>query len=187
MGIVCAPNRYPDDIISDEHDLVRQRRVALLVDYPILMRAVRAAEADAAPRLRDIVLRARELGAVTTSRAYGAWYDIDEATSAFTDGLDPVFVPPAAPGMVPTTSRLVSDGLALLERGQTDVLAVSGDDRVLPLLEAAHAAGIPIALIAHACADDGPCLALADVSEPASAYTRQLTRTERYRRPKPAA
>lgn len=161
--------------------------MALLVDYPILMRAVRAAEADAVPRLRDIVLRAREMGAVTVARAYGAWYDIEEATSAFTDGLDPVFVPPATPGIVPTTGRLVQDGLALLENGQVDVLVVSGDDRVLPLLEAARAHDIPIALIAHACSPSGPCIPLAESAEPASAYTRQLTRAERYRRPTSAA
>jgi hypothetical protein len=161
--------------------------VALLVDYPVLMRAVRAADPDAVPRLGDIVRRARTLGAVVVSRAYGAWYDVDEATTAFTEGLDPVFVPPLGPGNVPTTTTLIADGLALLKSGRVDALALSGDDRLLPLVSAAHAEGIPVALIAHACQPDGPCVKLATMAEPAAAFARTLTRAERYRRPTPAA
>jgi hypothetical protein len=176
-----------DGITSDDAEQLRQRRVALLVDYPILMRAVRATEPDAVPRLADIVRHARSLGSLLTSRAYGAWYDVDEATSAFTEGLDPVYVPPATPGNVPTTARLVADGLALLKSGQVDAFAVSGDDRVLPLIEAAHEAGVPVTLIAHSCQLDGPCVKLAESAEPASNFARQLTRAERYRRPTSAA
>ena len=62
---------YPDPITP----LDRQIRVALLVDYPVLMRAVRAVDAEAVPRLGDIVRASRALGAVFISRAYGAWYD----------------------------------------------------------------------------------------------------------------
>jgi hypothetical protein len=182
-----ASSRYADGITSDDAEQVRQRRVALLVDYPILMRAVRAVEPDGVPRLGDIVRRARSLGSVVVSRAYGAWYDVDEASAAFTEGLDPVFVPPAGPGNVPTTSRLIADGLALLESGQVQALALSGDDRLYPLLEAAHAADVPVELVAHSCQADGPCLKLAESAEPASAFVRQLTRAERYRRPTSAA
>jgi hypothetical protein len=139
------------------------------------------------PRLGDIVRRARSLGSVVVSRAYGAWYDVDEATTAFNEGVDPVFVPPAGPGNVPTTSALVADGLGLVKSGQIQALALSGDDRLLPLITAAKDEGIPVALIAHACAPDGPCLELADSAEPAAAFARQLTRAERYRRPIPAA
>jgi hypothetical protein len=130
---------------------------------------------------------ARTLGSVVVSRAYGAWYDVDEATTAFTEGLDPVFVPPAGPGSVPTTPRLVADGLALLQAGLVDELALSGDDRLYPLVEAAHAAGIPVALIAHSCQPDGPCLKLAQSAEPASVFARAPNRAERYRRPTSAA
>jgi hypothetical protein len=165
----------------------RPSRVALLVDYPVLMRAVRAADPDAVPRLGEILARARELGAVVISRAYGAWYDVEEATTAFTEGLDPRFVPPAGPGNVPTTAQLVAEGVALVETGQVDALALSGDDRLLPLLTAAHAAGVPTVLVAHACKADGPCLPLAVSAEPASAFVRAMTRAERYRRPSPAA
>ena len=162
-------------------------RVALLVDYPVLMRAVRATNPDAVPRLGDIVSRARELGAVVISRAYGAWYDVDEATNAFTEGLDPRFVPPAGPGSVPTTPMLVSEGLALLEADLVDAIALSGDDRLAPLVSAAHSAGLPIWLVAHTCRDDGPCIPLAEVAEPASEYARAMTRAERYRKSSPAA
>lgn len=164
-----------------------QQRVALLVDYPVLMRAVRATDPDAVPRLGDIVSRARQLGAVVISRAYGAWYDVDEATNAFTDGLDPRFVPPAGPGNVPTTSMLVSDGLALLDGDRVDALALSGDDRLLPLVTAANERGRRVLLVAHACQPDGPTIALADEAEPASQYARAMTRAERYRKPSPAA
>ena len=143
--------------------------------------------ADAVPRLGDIVRRARTLGAVFVCRAYGAWYDVDEATAAFSEGIDPVFVPPAGPGNVPTTSALVADGLAMLGSGQLQGLALSGDDRLLPLMTAAQSEGIPTALIAHACQPDGPCVKLAEFAEPASAYVREMTRAERYRRPTPAA
>jgi hypothetical protein len=176
-----------EGITSAEATLTEQRRVALLVDYPILMRAVRAVDPDAVPRLGDIVRRARTLGSVFVSRAYGAWYDVDEATSAFTEGLDPVFVPPVGPGNVPTSSALVNDGLALLKSGQVQAFALSGDDRLYPLVAAAHDAGVPVALIAHSCSPDGPCLKLATSAEPASAFARPITRAERYRRPTSAA
>jgi hypothetical protein len=147
------------------------------------MRAVRATETDAVPRLGDIVRAARALGAVVVSRAYGAWYDVDEATLAFTEGLDPVFVPPAGPGQVPSSSALVNEGLALLNAGRVDVLALSGDDRLLPLMTAAQGQGVPVALIAHSCQPDGPCLKLAASAESASNFARAMTRAERYRRP----
>ena len=162
-------------------------RVALLVDYPVLMRAVRAVSPDAVPRLGDIVRRARSLGAVLISRAYGAWYDLDEATNAFTEGLDPVFVPPVGPGSVPSTSALIADGMNILKSEQIQVFALSGDDRLLPLITAAHDAGVPVALIAHSCQPDGPCVKLAMLAEPAEEYAREMTRAERYRRPTPAA
>lgn len=161
--------------------------VALLVDYPVLLRAIRATDPDAVPRLGDILRRARTLGSVFVSRAYGAWYDVDEATTAFSEGFDPVYVPPAGPGNVPTTSALIADGLALLKSGQIQALALSGDDRLLPLVTAAHEAGVPVALIAHACAPDGPTVKLATLSEPAAVFARTMTRAERYRRPTPAA
>jgi hypothetical protein len=151
------------------------------------MRAIRATDPDAVPRLGDIVRRARTLGSVFVSRAYGAWYDVDEATNAFNEGLDPTFVPPAGPGNVPTTSALVADGLSMLQSGQVQAFALSGDDRLLPLIAAAHAAGVPVALIAHSCQPDGPCLPLAVEAEPASVFARTQTRAERYRRPTPAA
>jgi len=165
----------------------RQNRVALLVDYPVLMRAVRAVNTDAVPRLGDMLLHARTLGAVFISRAYGAWYDVDEATTAFSDGLDPVFVPPAGPGNVPTNSALIADGITFLRTEQVQVLALSGDDRLLPLMTAAQDAGVPVALIAHACQPDGPCIKLAIGAEPAADFVRPMTRAERYRRPTPAA
>jgi hypothetical protein len=182
-----ALSRYPQDITSLDSSPTRPPRVALLVDYPVLLRAVRTTDPDAVPKLGDIVARARSLGAVHVSRAYGAWYDVDEATTAFNEGLDPVFVPPAGPGTVPTTNALVADGMTLLQSGQIDVLALSADDRVLPLMAEAQAAGIPVALIAHSCRPDGPCLKLASSAEPASAFARTMTRAERYRRPTPAA
>jgi hypothetical protein len=157
------------------------------VDYPVLLRAVRAIDADAVPRLSDIVRAARGLGAVFISRAYGAWYDIEEATAAFSAGLDPVFVPPIGPGNVPTNSALIAEGQTILNQGQVDVLALSGDDRLLPLLLSAQAAEVPVALIAHACQPDGPCLKLAISEVPASEFLRTVTRAERYRRPRSAA
>jgi hypothetical protein len=184
---------YPEGIYADDADALPEfttdlhQRVALLVDYPVLLRAVRAIEADAVPRLGDIVRAARELGAVFISRAYGAWYDTEEATAAFTEGLDPVFVPPLGPGNVPTTSALLADGLAILKAGQVQALALCGDDRLLPLLEAADAERVRVALVAHACQDDGPCLPLAETEWPAAEFTRSITRAERYRRPRPAA
>ena len=162
-------------------------RVGLLVDYPVLMRAVRAVDSEAVPRLEDVVRAARELGAVFISRAYGAWYDIDEASTAFSGGLDPVFVPPLGPGNVPTTSALITEGLAIVSQGVIDVLAVSGDDRLLPLLSAADDQGLPIALVAHACQPDGPCVPLASSAQPASDFVRTITRAERYRRSRSAA
>jgi hypothetical protein len=151
------------------------------------MRAVRATNPDAIPRLGDIVMRTRQLGAVVISRAYGAWYDVDEATNAFTEGLDPRFVPPAGPGNVPTTSMLVAEGQTLLEADLVDVLALSGDDRLLPLVTTAHERGVPVLLVAHACQPDGPCVALATEAEPAAQYARAMTRAERYRKPSSAA
>ncbi|HEX8967093.1 MAG TPA: hypothetical protein VF937_04380, partial [Chloroflexota bacterium] len=90
---------------------------------------------------------------------------------------------------VPSTSALIADGIGLLgvKPGHVQALALSGDDRLLPLMQAAQAAGVPVALIAHACASDGPCLPLAVTAEPASAFVRALSRAERYRRPTPAA
>jgi hypothetical protein len=157
-------------------------RVALLVDYPVLMRAVRAIDADAMPRLDLLVRRAGVLGPVLVSRAYGAWYDKDEALNAFTSGIDPVFVPPAGPGSVPSTSAVVTDGLSMIRSGQAQALALSGDDRLLPLITVAHAEGLPIALLAHSCRADGPCIPLATLTEPVSAFIRPITRAERYRR-----
>jgi hypothetical protein len=180
-------SRYPQDITTPEPSSTRPARVALLVDYPVLLRGVRASDPDAVPRLGDIVRRARSLGSVYVSRAYGAWYDVDEATAAFNEGLDPVFVPPAGAGTVPTSSALVADGLSLLRSGHIEALALSGDDRLFPLVAEAHASGVPVALIAHSCQPDGPCLELASSAEPASAFARTLTRAERYRRPTPAA
>jgi hypothetical protein len=191
VRIVCVPgvfNRYPEDIYptSPEPEPGSQPHVALLVDYPVLLRAIRATDPDAVPRLGDILRRARTLGSVFVSRAYGAWYDVDEATTAFSEGFDPVYVPPAGPGNVPTTSALIADGLALLKSGQIQALALSGDDRLLPLVTAAHEAGVPVALIAHACQPDGPCVKLATLAEPAADFARTMTRAERYRRPSPA-
>ena len=151
------------------------------------MRAIRAIDPDAVPRLGEMVRQAMTLGSVLVSRAYGAWYDVDEATTAFNEGLDPVFVPPVGPGSVPSTSALIADGLSLLKSGQVQALALSGDDRLLPLVAAAHAEDVPIALIAHSCLPDGPCLKLADQAEPASAFIRAQTRSERYRRSTSAA
>lgn len=184
---LCASSRYPEGITPPESTPERPRRVALLVDYPVLMRAVRAIDPDATPRLDTIVRRAASLGAVLVSRAYGAWYDLDEATAAFTAGLDPVFVPPAGPGSVPTTSALIADGLTVLRLEQAEALVMSGDDRLLPLIAAAQAQGVPMALIAHACLPDGPCLKLVGDAEPAAMFVRAMTRAERYRRPTPAA
>ncbi len=156
--------------------------MALLVDYPALLRAVRTVDTDAVPRLADIVRRAAALGPVYVARAYGAWYDVDEASAAFSAGLDPVFVPPVGPGNVPTLASLVADGLGLVRAKQVQALALSGDDRLLPLVAAAHAEGMPVALVAHSCAANGPCLKLAEWGEPAGAFARSMTRAERYRR-----
>lgn len=165
----------------------RQPLVALLVDYPVLIRAVRTVDADAVPNLAEMLLEARKLGSVLVARAYGAWYDVDEATSAFSAGLDPVFVPPAGPANVPTTPALIADGLALVKNQQVQTLALSSDDRLLPLITGAQEAGVEVALIGHACLPDGPCLELVDLAMPAAMFARTVTRAERYRRPKPAA
>jgi hypothetical protein len=175
-------SRYAQRITQSETSPSSERRVALLVDYPALLRATRAVDADAVPRLADIVRSAAALGPIHVARGYGAWYDVDEASAAFSAGLDPVFVPPVGPGNVPTVPSLVADGLALLRSGQVHALALSGDDRLLPLVAAAHAEGIPVALVAHSCAPDGPCLKLADSAEPAATFARTMTRAERYRR-----
>jgi hypothetical protein len=167
--------------VAISHEL-SSRATALLIDYPVLLRAVRATALDTGPRLSLIVARARALGPLLVARAYGAWYDLEEARGAFTEGVDPVFVPPVSAGSVPTTTALVADGLALIRAGQIRALALSGDDRMLPLVAAAHAAKLEVALIAHSCAPDGPCLKLADVAEPVSAFTRGLSRAGRYRR-----
>src|SRR5919199_3576719 len=87
--------------------------VVLLVDYPVLLRAMRATDPNAVPELTGLVRRAASFGPILSARGYGAWYDVDEALTAFTAGLDPVFVPPAGPGSVPTTTALVADGLTL--------------------------------------------------------------------------
>jgi len=153
----------------------------------VLLRAVHAIDAESVPRLGDVVRAARALGGVYVSRAYGAWYDSDEATAAFSAGLDPVFVPPLGPANVPTTSALLADGQAILKSGQVDVLALSGDDRLLPLLSSARELNVPVALIAHACQPDGPCVQLAATEAPASEFMRTVTRAERYRRSRSAA
>jgi hypothetical protein len=162
--------------------LAREPHVALLVDYPTLLRAVRTVDPDAVARLGDLVRSAAELGPIHVARAYGAWYDLDEANAAFSAGLDPVFVPPVGPGSVPTVASLVADGLSLIRSGQVQALALTGDDRLLPLIAAAHTAGLPVALIAHSCQPDGPCLKLAAFAEPAASFARSQTRAERYRR-----
>ncbi|MGI9146773.1 MAG: hypothetical protein ACR2IK_09540 [Chloroflexota bacterium] len=187
--LAAVLNGYAEGIysMSPEPAPTSQTHGALLVDYPVLLRAIRVSDPDAVPRLPEILRRAQTLGSVFVSRAYGAWYDVDEATSAFSDGFDPVYVPPAGPGNVPTTSALIADGLSLLKAGRIEALALSGDDRLLPLVAAAHAAGMPVALIAHACQPDGPCIKLADLAEPAAAFARTLSRAERYRRPTSAA
>jgi hypothetical protein len=133
-------------------------------------------------RLGDLVRSAAELGPLYVARAYGAWYDLDEANAAFSAGLDPVFVPHVGPGRVPTVASLVADGLSLIRSGQVQALALSGDDRLLPLIAAAHTDGLPVALIAHSCQPDGPCLKLATFAEPAADFARTQTRAERYRR-----
>ncbi len=186
----AAAYGYPERIYpeSPEPEPTSQKHTALLVDYPVLLRAIRAADPDAVPRLGDILRRGWSLGSVFVSRAYGAWYDVDEATTAFSEGFDPVYVPPAGPGNVPTTSALIADGLSLLKSDQIQALALSGDDRLLPLVAAARAAGVTVALIAHACQPDGPCVKLATLVEPAAAaFARTMTRAERYRRPTSAA
>lgn len=176
MGPGAAP-RGGDDA---EHE--GPSRVGLLVDYPVLLRAIHATDPDAVPRLNLLVQRARTLGSVYVARAYGAWYDLDESVSAFGQGVDPVFVPPVGPGSAPTTTALVADGLLLMRTQQVQALALSGDDRLLPLVAAAHAEGLPVGLVAHSCLPDGPCLKLADFSEPATAFARGAGRAERYRR-----
>jgi hypothetical protein len=147
-----------------------------------LLRTLRANDADALPRLDLLVQRARTLGSVFVARAYGAWYDPEEALSAFGQSLDPVFVPPAGPGSVPTTAALVVDGLSFIRAGQVQALALSGDDRLLPLVAVAHTEGLPVALLAHSCQPDGPCLKLASIAEPAAIYARAASRSARYRR-----
>jgi hypothetical protein len=166
-------------VIQSEPEVLR---VGLLVDYPVLLRTLHLRDPEAVPRLDLIVQRARSLGSVFVARAYGAWYDLDESVSAFRQGLDPVFVPPTGPGSAPTTAALVADGLSLIRAGQVQSLALSGDDRLLPLAAAAHAEHLPVALIAHACLPDGPCVKLASVAEPAASFARAPTRSERYRR-----
>ena len=176
----------PQHSSSGTRDEGGHRRVALLVDYPILLRAIRASDPDVVPDLARMVRRAMALGTIFAARAYGAWYDTDEARVAYAAGVDPVFVPPVGPGSVPSTTALVADGQAMISAGQIQALALCGDDRLLPLAATAHAAGLPVALIAHRCAPDGPCVRLATFAEPATAYARVLTRAEKYRRP-PAA
>lgn len=157
-------------------------RVALLVDYPVLLRAIHGIDADAGPDIPKLVARACALGPLYCARAYGAWYDVDDAQQAFTSGLDPVFVPPVGPGAVPTTTALVADGLNLIRSGQAQILALSGDDRLLPLVALARSAGVAVEMVAHSCAVDGPVLHLAQAAEPAAAFLRVPLRSERYRR-----
>jgi hypothetical protein len=182
-----AVARYPDGITPPESSPTQQTRVALLVDYPVLMRAVRAVDPDGVPRLGEIVRHARSLGMLIVSRAYGAWYDVDEATAAFTEGLDPVFVPPSGPGSVPSAAALVAEGHALLDADRVDAFALSGDERLVPLVAAAHQAGVPVALLAHSYQPGSATLKLASRAEPASAFVRAMSRAERFRRPSPAA
>jgi hypothetical protein len=146
------------------------------------LRAIRASDPDAVPRLSLLVQHARTLGSIYVARAYGAWYDLDESLSAFAQGLDPAFVPPVGPASAPTTTALVADGLLLMRTQQVQALALSGDDRLLPLIAAAHAEGLPVGLVAHSCLPDGPCLKLADFAEPAEAFARGVSRGERDRR-----
>jgi len=157
--------------------------VALLVDYPILLRAIHATDPDAVPNLAAMVRRAMVLGPLFAARAYGAWYDTDEALHAFQAGVTPVFVPPAGAGTVPTASALIADGLALIENEQVSALALSGDDRLIPLAEAARARGFPVTLVAYSGRPDGPLAELAESVEPAPAFARTLSRAEKYRRP----
>ena len=82
---------------------------------------------------------------------------------------------------------LINDGLGIVRQGAADVLAINGDDRLLPLLSAAAEEGVPVMLIAHACQADGPCLPLAANAMPASDFVRTITRAERYRRSRSAA
>jgi NYN domain-containing protein len=180
--VAAARQALSSNITSDDAAAPEPLRVGLLVDYPVLLRAVRASDPDAVPRLSLLVQRARTLGPVYVARAYGAWYDLDEALSAFGQGVDPAFVPPVGPGSAPTTTALVADGLTLIRTQQVQALALSGDDRLLPLVAAAHAEGLPVGLVAHSCLPDGPCLKLADFAEPAQAYARAVSRAERYRR-----
>ncbi len=143
---------------------------------------MRASDPDAVPRLVELVRRAAVMGPVHVARAYGAWYDAEEATTAFSAGLDPVFVPPAGPGSVPTMTSLIADGLNLIRNKQVEALALSGDDRLLPLITEAQTENIAVSLVAHSCAPDGPCLKLVESAEPAAAFARTITRAERYRR-----
>lgn len=160
----------------------RDRRIALLVDFPSLMRGVRAVSPEAVPDLEALVERARSICSIYTARAYGAWYDADEALAAFSAGVDPVFVPPAGPALVPSAAALIVDGLSLLHSGQVDALALAGDDRLLPLIAAAQTRGLQIALLGHTCRTGGPCLRLASEAEPAATYAHLPTRAEKYRR-----
>lgn len=175
---MLKPITSPESVLASP----RPPSVALLIDYPVLLRAIRTVDPDALPALDLVVRRAASLGAILVARAYGAWYDLDEARLAFSQGVDPVFVPPVGPGSVPTTTALVADGLSLMRAGQIQALAVSGDDRLLPLIAAAHAEGLPVSLVAHACQPNGPCVKLARVAEPAAAFARASSRAERYRR-----
>jgi hypothetical protein len=181
LTAICG--RYAENITSPDPLPEAQPRVALLVDYPALLRAVRATDPEAVPRLPDLVRRATVMGPIHVARAYGAWYDVEEASASFSAGLDPVFVPPVGPGSAPTVSSLVADGLSLIRSGQAEALALSGDDRLFPLIAIARSEQLPVALIAHSCLPDGPCLKLVDFAEPASAFARGMTRAERYRRP----
>lgn len=155
---------------------------ALLIDYPVLLRAVHQVGRDAVPRLGDLLRRALSLGPLVVARAFGAWYDVEEAEAAFAAGIDPAYVPPVGPASVPSTTALIAEGMSLVASGQVGALALSGDDRLLPLVRAAHAAGVRVALIAHACSPEGPCVQLAEFSEPAVAFARVASRAERYRR-----
>src|SRR5207244_6931313 len=61
-GFVCVLavfNQYPEDIYptTPEPEPSSQPHVALLVDYPVLLRAIRATDPDAVPRLGDILRR----------------------------------------------------------------------------------------------------------------------------------
>ena len=108
------------------------KRLDQVLDYTSQKRASGRWKRSMAPRRPQI----RNLWTASSTCRFNicvavspAWYHINEATVAFSEGLDPVFVPPLGPGNVPTTSALISDGLEIVRQGTADVLAISSDDR----------------------------------------------------------